>query len=114
MVISQYPCILMHRELVDSIFTINGDTDGASVVLTVKLMKCLIFSYKTSMAQVIGVIDLDELRQIYEELPQFLEEVLLVKRICSNDPDASKKLKECDKAVMKLKFEEAIAIPTTE
>lgn len=34
-----------------------------------------------------------------------------VKRICPNDPDASKKLKECEKAVMKLKFEEAIAVP---
>lgn len=28
-----------------------------------------------------------------------------------NDPDATKKLKECEKAVMKLKFEEAISIP---
>lgn len=34
-----------------------------------------------------------------------------VKRISPNDPDASKKLKECEKAVMKLKFEEAIAVP---
>lgn len=34
-----------------------------------------------------------------------------MKRICPNDPDATKKLKECEKAVMKLKFEEAIAVP---
>lgn len=31
-----------------------------------------------------------------------------------NDPDATKKLKECEKAVMKLKFEEAIAAPESE
>lgn len=37
-----------------------------------------------------------------------------MKRICPNDPDASKKLKECEKAVMKLKFEEAISVPTSE
>lgn len=37
-----------------------------------------------------------------------------VKRICPNDPDATKKLKECEKAVMKLKFEEAIAVPESE
>lgn len=37
-----------------------------------------------------------------------------VKRICPNDPDAAKKLKECEKAVMKLKFEEAIAVPESE
>lgn len=34
-----------------------------------------------------------------------------VKKMCPNDPDATKKLKECEKAVMKLKFEEAIAVP---
>ncbi|XP_027932388.1 serine/threonine-protein phosphatase 5 isoform X3 [Vigna unguiculata] len=34
--------------------------------------------------------------------------------MCPNDPDASKKLKECEKAVMKLKFEEAIAAPESE
>jgi len=28
--------------------------------------------------------------------------------MCPNDPDATKKLKECEKVVMKLKFEEAI------
>ncbi|KAI3734292.1 hypothetical protein L6452_13757 [Arctium lappa] len=43
-----------------------------------------------------------------------LKDFQQVKRICPNDPDASKKLKECEKAVMRLKFEEAIAIPTTE
>ncbi|KAJ9172864.1 hypothetical protein P3X46_016060 [Hevea brasiliensis] len=37
-----------------------------------------------------------------------------VKKICPNDPDAIKKLKECEKAVMKLKFEEAIAAPESE
>lgn len=33
-----------------------------------------------------------------------------VKKISPNDPDAAKKLKECEKAVLKLKFEEAIAV----
>ncbi|KAB5527536.1 hypothetical protein DKX38_021383 [Salix brachista] len=37
-----------------------------------------------------------------------------VKKLCPNDPDASKKLKECEKAVMKLKFEEAIAVPESQ
>lgn len=37
-----------------------------------------------------------------------------MKRLSPNDPDASKKLKECEKAVMKLKFEEAISVPTSE
>lgn len=34
--------------------------------------------------------------------------------MCPNDPDATKKLKECEKAVMKLKFEEAISVPQSE
>lgn len=34
--------------------------------------------------------------------------------MCPNDPDATKKLKECEKAVMKLKFEEAISVPESE
>lgn len=34
--------------------------------------------------------------------------------MCPNDPDATKKLKECEKAVMKLKFEEAISVPGSE
>ncbi|KAK4484570.1 hypothetical protein RD792_007154 [Penstemon davidsonii] len=34
-----------------------------------------------------------------------------VKKLCPNGPDAAKKLKECEKAVMKLKFEEAISLP---
>lgn len=34
--------------------------------------------------------------------------------MCPNDPDATKKLKECEKAVMKLKFEEAISAPESE
>ncbi|KAL8267252.1 hypothetical protein R6Q59_004596 [Mikania micrantha] len=42
-----------------------------------------------------------------------LKDFQQVKRICPNDPDASKKLKECEKAVMKLKFEEAISVPTS-
>ncbi|KAK3007389.1 hypothetical protein RJ639_016090 [Escallonia herrerae] len=40
-----------------------------------------------------------------------LKDFQMVKKICPNDPDAAKKLKECEKAVMKLKFEEAIAVP---
>ncbi|KAK4796797.1 hypothetical protein SAY86_029123 [Trapa natans] len=43
-----------------------------------------------------------------------LKDFQQVKRICPNDPDASKKLKECEKAVMKLKFEEAISVQETE
>ncbi|KAH7858047.1 hypothetical protein Vadar_019482 [Vaccinium darrowii] len=38
----------------------------------------------------------------------------LVKKICPNDPDAAKKLRECEKAVLKLKFEESIYIPESE
>ncbi|KAL5077585.1 hypothetical protein RYX36_016569 [Vicia faba] len=40
-----------------------------------------------------------------------LKDFQQVKKMCPNDPDATKKLKECEKAVMKLKFEEAIAVP---
>ncbi|KAF9589155.1 hypothetical protein IFM89_019471, partial [Coptis chinensis] len=43
-----------------------------------------------------------------------LKDFQQVKRICPNDPDAAKKLKECEKAVMKLKFEEAIAVHDSE
>ncbi|XP_030516660.2 serine/threonine-protein phosphatase 5 isoform X2 [Rhodamnia argentea] len=43
-----------------------------------------------------------------------LKDFQQVKKLCPNDPDASKKLKECEKAVMKLKFEEAIAVPQSE
>lgn len=39
-----------------------------------------------------------------------LKDFQQVKKISPNDPDASKKLKECEKAVLKLKFEEAIAV----
>ncbi|ONK80106.1 uncharacterized protein A4U43_C01F13950 [Asparagus officinalis] len=39
-----------------------------------------------------------------------LEDFQQVKRICPNDPDATKKLKECEKAVQKIRFEEAIAV----
>ncbi|KAL5731832.1 protein-serine/threonine phosphatase [Ranunculus cassubicifolius] len=39
-----------------------------------------------------------------------LKDFQQVKKISPNDPDAAKKLKECEKAVMKLKFEEAIAV----
>ncbi|KAG6473806.1 hypothetical protein ZIOFF_067724 [Zingiber officinale] len=38
----------------------------------------------------------------------------LVKRICPNDPDATRKLKECEKAVQKIRFEEAIAVHESE
>ncbi|KAM7468328.1 hypothetical protein LguiB_015890 [Lonicera macranthoides] len=37
-----------------------------------------------------------------------------VKKIHPNDPDAAKKLKECEKAVLKLRFEEAIALPDSQ
>ncbi|XP_057953403.1 serine/threonine-protein phosphatase 5 isoform X2 [Malania oleifera] len=43
-----------------------------------------------------------------------LKDFQQVKKICPNDLDASRKLKECEKAVMKLKFEEAIAVPDSE
>lgn len=43
-----------------------------------------------------------------------LKDFQQVKRICPNDPDATKKLKECEKAVMKLKFEEAISVPESQ
>ncbi|KAJ6680311.1 hypothetical protein OIU79_019926 [Salix purpurea] len=43
-----------------------------------------------------------------------LKDFQQVKKLCPNDPDASKKLKECEKAVMKLKFEEAIAVPESQ
>lgn len=43
-----------------------------------------------------------------------LKDFQQVKRLCPNDPDAAKKLKECEKAVMKLKFEEAISVPVAE
>ncbi|OMO60872.1 Tetratricopeptide TPR-1 [Corchorus olitorius] len=43
-----------------------------------------------------------------------LKDFQQVKKISPNDPDATKKLKECEKAVMKLKFEEAIAVPVSE
>ncbi|KAL8131920.1 serine/threonine-protein phosphatase 5 isoform X2 [Apium graveolens] len=43
-----------------------------------------------------------------------LKDFQQVKKISPNDPDATKKLRECEKAVMKLKFEEAIALPVTE
>ncbi|PSS17650.1 Serine/threonine-protein like [Actinidia chinensis var. chinensis] len=43
-----------------------------------------------------------------------LKDFQQVKKLCPNDPDAAKKLKECEKAVMKLKFEEAIAVPESQ
>ncbi|XP_051152087.1 serine/threonine-protein phosphatase 5 isoform X2 [Andrographis paniculata] len=43
-----------------------------------------------------------------------LKDFQQLKKICPNDPDATKKLKECEKAVMKLKFEEAISVPKSE
>ncbi|CAA2977990.1 serine threonine- phosphatase 5 isoform X2 [Olea europaea subsp. europaea] len=43
-----------------------------------------------------------------------LKDFQQVKKICPNDLDAAKKLKECEKAVMKLNFEEAIAVPESE
>ncbi|KAL1332270.1 serine/threonine-protein phosphatase 5 isoform X1 [Arachis ipaensis] len=43
-----------------------------------------------------------------------LKDFQQVKKMCPNDPDATKKLRECEKAVMKLKFEEAIAAPESQ
>ncbi|KAK9665923.1 hypothetical protein RND81_14G146200 [Saponaria officinalis] len=43
-----------------------------------------------------------------------LKDFQQVKRLCPNDRDAAGKLKECEKAVMKLKFEEAISVPESE
>ncbi|KAL6570843.1 hypothetical protein OROGR_000393 [Orobanche gracilis] len=43
-----------------------------------------------------------------------LKDFQQVKKICPNDPDATKKLNECEKAVMKLKFEESISVPESE
>ncbi|KAL1191112.1 Serine/threonine-protein phosphatase 5 [Cardamine amara subsp. amara] len=43
-----------------------------------------------------------------------LKDFQQVKRLSPNDPDATRKLKECEKAVMKLKFEEAISVPVSE
>jgi len=37
-----------------------------------------------------------------------------VKKICPNDQDASRKLKECEKAVQKIRFEEAISVGDAE
>lgn len=39
-----------------------------------------------------------------------LKDFQQVKRICPNDPDAARKLKECEKAYQKIRFEEAIAV----
>ncbi|KAJ8626724.1 hypothetical protein MRB53_020031 [Persea americana] len=44
------------------------------------------------------------------KLKEALKDFQQVKKISPNDPDAAKKLKECEKAVLKLKFEEAIAV----
>ncbi|KAG2717537.1 hypothetical protein I3760_03G181100 [Carya illinoinensis] len=43
-----------------------------------------------------------------------LKDFQQVKKIRPNDPDATRKLKECEKAVMKLKFEEAISAPQSQ
>ncbi|KAG9448146.1 hypothetical protein H6P81_014274 [Aristolochia fimbriata] len=43
-----------------------------------------------------------------------LKDFQQVKRLCPNDPDANKKLKECEKAVQKIRFEEAIATSESE
>ncbi|KAK8939686.1 Serine/threonine-protein phosphatase 5 [Platanthera guangdongensis] len=39
-----------------------------------------------------------------------LKDFQQVKRICPNDPDAARKLRECEKAYQKIRFEEAIAV----
>lgn len=43
-----------------------------------------------------------------------LKDLQQVKRISPNDPDAARKLKECEKAVQKIRFEEAIASQESE
>ncbi|XP_077251067.1 serine/threonine-protein phosphatase 5-like [Tasmannia lanceolata] len=43
-----------------------------------------------------------------------LKDFQQLKKICPNDPDATKKLKECEKAVLKLRFEEAIGVHESE
>ncbi|MQL85986.1 hypothetical protein Taro_018521 [Colocasia esculenta] len=43
-----------------------------------------------------------------------LKDFQQLKRICPNDPDAAKKLKECEKSVQKIRFEEAIAVDESE
>ncbi|KAL5232131.1 hypothetical protein ABZP36_030907 [Zizania latifolia] len=43
-----------------------------------------------------------------------LKDFQQVKRICPNDLDATRKLKECEKAVQKIRFEEAIAVADEE
>ncbi|XP_072965076.1 serine/threonine-protein phosphatase 5 [Typha angustifolia] len=43
-----------------------------------------------------------------------LKDFQQVKRICPKDPDATRKLKECEKAVQKLRFEEAISVNDSE
>ncbi|KAL9454032.1 hypothetical protein AB3S75_009604 [Citrus x aurantiifolia] len=43
-----------------------------------------------------------------------LKDFQQVKKLSPNDPDAAQKVKECEKAVKKLKFEEAIAVPESE
>ncbi|KAB1209746.1 Serine/threonine-protein phosphatase 5 [Morella rubra] len=43
-----------------------------------------------------------------------LKDFQQVKKLCPNDPDATRKLRECEKAVLKLKFEEAIAAPESQ
>ncbi|KAJ1687540.1 hypothetical protein LUZ63_018930 [Rhynchospora breviuscula] len=43
-----------------------------------------------------------------------LKDFQQLKRLCPNDPDASRKLKECEKAVQKIKFEEAISVQDSE
>ncbi|KAL3502844.1 hypothetical protein ACH5RR_037293 [Cinchona calisaya] len=43
-----------------------------------------------------------------------LKDFQQVKKLCPNDQDATKKLKDCEKAVMKLKFEEAISVPESQ
>ncbi|KAJ1282118.1 hypothetical protein BS78_03G025700 [Paspalum vaginatum] len=43
-----------------------------------------------------------------------LKDFQQVKKICPNDPDATRKLKECEKAVQKIRFEEAISVGDAE
>ncbi|KAG0462922.1 hypothetical protein HPP92_021398 [Vanilla planifolia] len=43
-----------------------------------------------------------------------LKDFQQVKKICPNDPDASRKLKECERAYQKIRFEEAISVNDSE
>jgi PPP5 TPR repeat region len=61
-----------------------------------------------------GVFHVYELEKLNLVLFPSFNFFLQLKRLCPNDPDASRKLKECEKAVQKIRFEEAIAVQESE